>query len=119
MEMTSMVQTAICEHAMTVSQVVPGPTHEAGGELGVSSDLVVNLDESLGNDQGDFTPCQGVFETVSEEHLQTAKSEIRTIFRVKDEGKEGTHAQRKTLAQLVRTWVGSRSVSATKLVEHP
>lgn len=83
------------------SEVLPGlfdgdDIHEAGGELGVSSDLVVNLDESLGNDQGDFTPCQGVFETVSEEH-----------------------AQRKTLAQLVRTWVGSRSVSATKLVEHP
>jgi len=70
--------------------------HEASGEFGVSSDLVVDLDESLGNNQGDFTSGQGVFETVAEEH-----------------------AQGKTLAQLVGTRVRSGSVGATELVEHP
>jgi len=70
--------------------------HEASGEFGVSSDLVVDLDESLGHNQGDFTAGQGVFETVAEEH-----------------------AQGKTLAQLVGTRVRSGSVGATELVEHP
>ena len=70
--------------------------HETGGELGVGSDLVVNFDQSLGDDQGHFTPGQGIFETVTEENTQ-----------------------RKTLSQLVRTRVGSGSVGTTELVEHP
>lgn len=44
-------------------------THETGRELGVRSDLVVNLDEALGNNEGNLSAGQSVPQSVTEEDL--------------------------------------------------
>ena len=43
---------------------------ETGGVGGVGSDLVVNLDQTLGGDRVDLTAVEGVLQPVSEEDLQ-------------------------------------------------
>lgn len=70
--------------------------HNTGGVVGVSADLVVNLDVALHNNAGDLALGKGVLQAVA------------------DEDNEG-----KALTQLVGSSRGTRGKSARQLVQHP
>ena len=70
--------------------------HETSGEVGVSADLAVNLDELLHDDLDDLTAVQGVLQAVAKDD---------------DDGE--------ALAQLVGAGGGAGSPGATHLVKHP
>ena len=69
---------------------------ETSWEVGVSSDLSVDLDEALLADLDDFTSCKSVLQSVSEENNEW-----------------------KALAELVWTGGGSWGPGSTEFVKHP
>ena len=97
-------------------------THETGGEFGVGPDLVVDLDEALGDDELDLSTGQSVLQSVLEQDLygrgpavsQLATGIGRYIFFESE-----TYGEGQAFTELVRTGVGPDGISTAELVEHP
>ena len=70
--------------------------HESSGELRISTDFAVDLDEPLLQDGLDLLAGQSVLETISQEN-----------------------SQRHRFTETVRSSVGASSVHTTQLVQHP